>query len=192
MVFSHDLNSEPINAAIKEIDFCRVIQLFFPYSIQIFANTFPGTHPNDCPPNVNSKEAKILKCQNWQFPDKYGHYRIAGLTQIKHHWWWKAGMIFDGIMKRYGLDVYTIFLEEDHYVAPDLLYILKILIDKKETFCENCKILALGLYLKNYNTYRNDINRVGVHNWFSSKHNMGMSFNSSVWNEIRECSKVSF
>lgn len=56
--------------------------------------------------------AKTMQCLNANSPDMYGHYRIAQLTQIKHHWWWKTNMIFDGILKRYGLDTYIVFLEE--------------------------------------------------------------------------------
>jgi len=31
-----------------------------------------------------------LKCQNAETPDKYGHYREARFSQIKHHWFWKV------------------------------------------------------------------------------------------------------
>uniref|UniRef100_A0A914YFN5 Alpha-1,6-mannosyl-glycoprotein 2-beta-N-acetylglucosaminyltransferase n=1 Tax=Panagrolaimus superbus TaxID=310955 RepID=A0A914YFN5_9BILA len=189
IIFSHDMNFEPINTAIKNIDFCRVIQIFYPYNIQIFANIFPGQHPDDCDSSVNAKEAESLKCQNWRFPDKYGHYRIASFSQIKHHWWWKTNYVFM-LMERYHLDTYTVFLEEDHYVAPDMIHVLKILIEKKDKFCRNCKLLSLGFYLKNFNNYRNDINKLGVHTWFSSKHNMGMALNATVWKEIKECAKL--
>jgi hypothetical protein len=41
--------------------------------------------------------------------------------------------IFDGIIKRYGLDEkYVLLLEEDHYLAPDALYILDLMIKDKE------------------------------------------------------------
>jgi len=31
-----------------------------------------------------------LKCLNAETPDKYGHYREAQFSQIKHHWFWKV------------------------------------------------------------------------------------------------------
>ena len=31
-----------------------------------------------------------LKCLNAETPDKYGHYREAKFSQIKHHWFWKV------------------------------------------------------------------------------------------------------
>ena len=33
--------------------------------------------------------------------------------------------------------------------------------------------------------------QVDVMNWMSSKHNMGMSLNRQVWEQIKKCSKVS-
>ena len=34
--------------------------------------------------------ASKLLCTNWEWPDKYGHYREAKYTQTKHHWFWKV------------------------------------------------------------------------------------------------------
>jgi len=31
-----------------------------------------------------------LQCLNAKMPDKYGHYREAKFSQIKHHWFWKV------------------------------------------------------------------------------------------------------
>lgn len=39
---------------------------------------------------VSLGRAKAKGCLNWEWPDKYGHYRVARYTQIKHHWWWKV------------------------------------------------------------------------------------------------------
>ena len=56
LVFSHDYYDEDINSLIQSIDFCKVVQIFYPYSIQTHPNTFPGESPNDCPRNINIKE----------------------------------------------------------------------------------------------------------------------------------------
>lgn len=37
------------------------------------------------------------QCINAQSPDLYGHYREAKFTQTKHHWFWKANMVFNGL-----------------------------------------------------------------------------------------------
>ncbi|KAI1725537.1 n-acetylglucosaminyltransferase II (MGAT2) domain-containing protein [Ditylenchus destructor] len=190
LVFSHDLNVESINRLIRNITFCRVIQIFYPYNIQIFPNTFPGRHPNDCPEKATKEEADALQCSNRKYPDKYGHYRIASLTQIKHHWWWKMNYVFDGIVSKYGLESYVVLLEEDHMVAPDFLHILQKLIDTKNTTCPDCHVLCLGAYLKSYSAYREDIAKVSVQIWYSSKHNMGMAINGEMWKALRNCSQM--
>jgi hypothetical protein len=51
----------------------------------------------------------------------------------------------------------VLFLEEDHYVAEDFLYLLDIMQKKGQELCAKCNILSLGTYLKtfNYYTYNN-------------------------------------
>uniref|UniRef100_A0A915C7L7 Alpha-1,6-mannosyl-glycoprotein 2-beta-N-acetylglucosaminyltransferase n=1 Tax=Parascaris univalens TaxID=6257 RepID=A0A915C7L7_PARUN len=190
LIFSHDFSSSSINQLVKEIRFCRVMQIFYPYNIQLFPNIYPGQHPQDCPEGATKDEAKEMHCNNWAHPDKYGHYRVAKITQIKHHWWWKINYVFDGIMARYELgDAWVVLLEEDHYVAPDFLHVLKLIIENKKKFCEACQVISLGFYLKQYRSYQDDITLLGVHPWFSSKHNMGMAFDASTWQLIKNCSR---
>ncbi|KAK0396414.1 hypothetical protein QR680_001708 [Steinernema hermaphroditum] len=190
LIFSHDLSSLAINDLVRSIRFCRVIQIFYPYNIQIFATVYPGQDPNDCPEKIGKVAAEKVGCKNWRHPDKYGNYRVAKLTQIKHHWWWKVNYVFDGILKKYGLKSYVILLEEDHYVSPDFLHVLNMLIENREKYCPTCEVLSLGFYLKNYKTYHADIDKLGVHPWFSSKHNMGMAINLDTWETIRNCSQM--
>lgn len=76
-----------------------------------------------------------MRCNNYAHPDKYGHYRVARLTQIKHHWWWKMNYVFDGIVARHGLtDKYVLLLEEDHYLSPDALHVLEIMVRDRQTY----------------------------------------------------------
>lgn len=119
-----------------------------------------------------------VNCNNALYPDVYGHYREAKFTQTKHHWWWKANRVFDQLeVTRFhtgknqkkiisfffvtnfvflvpGL---VVFLEEDHYVSEDFLYVLEIMKKKSKELCPKCNILSLGTYLKtfNYYTYNN-------------------------------------
>uniref|UniRef100_A0A914S4R9 Alpha-1,6-mannosyl-glycoprotein 2-beta-N-acetylglucosaminyltransferase n=1 Tax=Parascaris equorum TaxID=6256 RepID=A0A914S4R9_PAREQ len=93
-------------------------------------------------------------------------------------------------MARYELgDAWVVLLEEDHYVAPDFLHVLKLIIENKKKFCEACQVISLGFYLKQYRSYQDDITLLGVHPWFSSKHNMGMAFDASTWQLIKNCSR---
>lgn len=87
LIFSHDFYDEEINDLVQSIDFCKVMQIFYPFSIQTHPNEFPGTDPKDCKRDMKKEQAAIVKCQNAEFPDLYGHYREASFTQTKNHWW---------------------------------------------------------------------------------------------------------
>ncbi|XP_014297629.1 alpha-1,6-mannosyl-glycoprotein 2-beta-N-acetylglucosaminyltransferase isoform X2 [Microplitis demolitor] len=153
LIFSHDVWNPDINYLIQSVDFCRVMQIFYPYSIQTHPNTFPGEDPNDCPRNIDKKQALALKCINAEHPDLYGHYREAKFTQTKHHWWWKANRVFDQLNVTRNHTGMVLFLEEDHYVAEDFLHVLKLMERTCKHSCERCNVLSLGTYLKTYNYY---------------------------------------
>jgi alpha-1,6-mannosyl-glycoprotein beta-1,2-N-acetylglucosaminyltransferase len=144
LIFSHDFYDEEINELVQSIDFCKVIQIFYPFSIQNHINKFPGTDPRDCNRNDTKEEALRSKCLNANYPDLYNHYREAAYTQTKHHWWWKANRVFDQLeATRYHTGL-VLFLEEDHYVAEDFLHVLKLMETSKD--CPTCNILTLGNY----------------------------------------------
>ncbi|XP_044583152.1 alpha-1,6-mannosyl-glycoprotein 2-beta-N-acetylglucosaminyltransferase isoform X3 [Cotesia glomerata] len=187
LIFSHDVWNPDINYLIQSVDFCRVMQIFYPYSIQTHPNTFPGEDPNDCPRNIDKKQALALKCINAQHPDLYGHYREAKFTQTKHHWWWKANRVFDQLNVTRNHTGMVLFLEEDHYVAEDFLHVLKLMERTCKHSCERCNVLSLGTYLKTYNYYTDLSRKAEVIPWISSKHNMGMAFNRVTWNKLRKC-----
>jgi alpha-1,6-mannosyl-glycoprotein beta-1,2-N-acetylglucosaminyltransferase len=162
LIFSHDFYDEEINELVQSIDFCKVMQIFYPFSIQTHPHEFPGTDPKDCKRDTKKEQALVGNCQNAHFPDLYGHYREASFTQTKHHWWWKANRVFDQLeVTRYHTGL-VLFLEEDHYVAEDFLYLLKLMQKKSFELCSKCNILSLGTYLKtfNYYTYNNNHKKV--------------------------------
>jgi len=47
----------------------------------------------------------------------------------------------------------VLFLEEDHYVAEDFLYLLAMMQQRTKDLCPQCNILSLGTYLKTFNYY---------------------------------------
>lgn len=53
LIFSHDLFDLKINRLIEEIKFCKVLQIFLPYSLQLYPNSFPGQSPNDCARDIS-------------------------------------------------------------------------------------------------------------------------------------------
>ncbi|XP_020293474.1 alpha-1,6-mannosyl-glycoprotein 2-beta-N-acetylglucosaminyltransferase isoform X1 [Pseudomyrmex gracilis] len=153
LVFSHDIWHPDINYLVQSVDFCRVMQIFYPHSIQTHPRTFPGEGPNDCPRNIRKEQALNLKCTNAKHPDLYGHYREAKFTQTKHHWWWKANRVFDQLSVTRNHTGMVLFLEEDHYVAEDFLHVLRLMERTCKLNCERCNVLSLGTYLKTYNYF---------------------------------------
>ncbi|KAI1287956.1 Alpha-1,6-mannosyl-glycoprotein 2-beta-N-acetylglucosaminyltransferase [Halotydeus destructor] len=188
VIFSHDQFDVRINSLIQSIDFCKVLQIFYPTSIQLHPNVFPGEDPLDCPRDAKKEEAIKLKCQNAQFPDSYGHYREAKYTQTKHHWFWKANFVFDGLQVTRNHSGLYIFLEEDYYVAKDMLYMTAMMDTFRKSSCSECTMMTLGVYAKSVNFGR-DGNKVERHQWVSSKHNMGMVFDRHLWSLVKNCSE---
>lgn len=183
LVFSHDYYDDDINSLVRSIDFTKVMQIFYPYSIQTHPHEFPGVDPNDCPRDAKIDRAKSMKCNNALHPDVHGHYREAKYTQTKHHWWWKANRIFNQLDCTSSHNGMVVFLEEDHYVAEDFIHMLNLLRATADKTCPQCEILCLGTYLKTYQYHLNS-NRVEITPWHSSIHNMGMALNKTVWNSI--------
>jgi len=60
LVFSHDFYDDDINDLVQQIDFCKVMQIFYPYSIQTHPNEYPGVDPNDCPRNIKKEQYVAL------------------------------------------------------------------------------------------------------------------------------------
>lgn len=55
LVFSHDYYDEEINELVQAVDFCKVMQIFYPFSIQTHPDTFPGESPEDCPRDIKKE-----------------------------------------------------------------------------------------------------------------------------------------
>ncbi|KAH3789456.1 hypothetical protein DPMN_167637 [Dreissena polymorpha] len=188
LIISHDVYSDGLNQLVKEVDFCPVLQIFFPHSLQLHPDSFPGEDPNDCPRDIKKGEAVKKKCKNAAFPDKYGHYREAKYCQTKHHWLWKLHHVYDNVSVMRGYKGLILLLEEDYYVTPDIIPVLQMMQNLRKKDCKDCKILAAGNYDKNQN-FGTNAGQVEVANWISSRHNMGMAFNSDLWEEIKRCAK---
>lgn len=56
LVFSHDYYDEDIIHLVMGIKFAKFIVIFFPYSIQLHPNDFPGQTEDDCPWNITRNE----------------------------------------------------------------------------------------------------------------------------------------
>ncbi|ERL88807.1 alpha-1,6-mannosyl-glycoprotein 2-beta-N-acetylglucosaminyltransferase isoform X2 [Dendroctonus ponderosae] len=143
LVFSHDVFNEEINELVRRIPFCKVMQIFFPYSLQTHRDRFPGTDPRDCPRDLKKSAAQQLGCLNANHPDKYGHYREAKYTQLKHHWWWKLNHLFLHVRATSSFAGLVVLLEEDHYVMEDFVHMLRLM-DGHCRSTAQCHFLGLG------------------------------------------------
>ncbi|VDD84892.1 unnamed protein product [Enterobius vermicularis] len=142
---------------------------------------------------------------------QYGRHRDAKLAQIKHHWWWKVlkfykfsefykrhtmNYVFDNIMKKFGLlNTPLLILEEDHYVSPDLLYMMDLITKQKQKhvwntiiaemtttkYCLQCQVIVLG----HYREIERKPSQLGRHLWYSSDHNIGMVFDRTAWSQVK-------
>lgn len=76
---SHDGYYPEMDAAVKAIQFCRVKQLYFPYSVHLFNGSYPAFSPGDC------SGAKSTTNESGCFgqPDTNGHFRRPLYVSLK-------------------------------------------------------------------------------------------------------------
>ncbi|KAL7872247.1 hypothetical protein SRHO_G00072300 [Serrasalmus rhombeus] len=186
VVFSHDYFSEEISDLVKGITFCKVLQIHFPYSKQLYPNEFPGQDPQDCPRDISKENAKKRGCINAEYPDTYGHYREASITQTKHHWWWKLHFVFERVKVLQGYKDFAVFIEEDNYILPDFYQFFKSMTNHRKSHCEDCDLLALG----NHDGVSRFVERSAkteTSGWMSTKHNIGMGISREVYYKLMGC-----
>ncbi|KFO74573.1 Alpha-1,6-mannosyl-glycoprotein 2-beta-N-acetylglucosaminyltransferase, partial [Cuculus canorus] len=187
LVLSHDLWSEELNRLVARVDFCAVLQIFFPFSVQLYPGEFPGHDPRDCPRDVGKAAALRLGCLNAEYPDSFGHYREARFSQTKHHWWWKLHFVWERVRALREHAGPILFLEEDHYLAPDFYHVLKKLWALRESECPECQIVSLGTYSPIRGSFAGRADKVEMKTWKSTEHNMGMAFSRDTYQKLIEC-----
>uniref|UniRef100_A0A8C0GF76 Alpha-1,6-mannosyl-glycoprotein 2-beta-N-acetylglucosaminyltransferase n=1 Tax=Chelonoidis abingdonii TaxID=106734 RepID=A0A8C0GF76_CHEAB len=187
LVLSHDLWSEELNRLAAEVEFCQVLQIFFPFSTQLYPREFPGHDPRDCPRDIDKAAALRLGCINAEYPDSFGHYREARFSQTKHHWWWKLHFVWERLRALREHTGLVLFLEEDHYLAPDFYHVLKQLWALKQQECPECQVLSLGSYNVVRGGFSGKADKVEMKTWKSTEHNMGMAFSRDTYQQLIEC-----
>ncbi|XP_010880609.2 alpha-1,6-mannosyl-glycoprotein 2-beta-N-acetylglucosaminyltransferase [Esox lucius] len=186
LIFSHDYFSEEINKMVQGISFCRVLQIYFPYSTQLYPNEFPGQDPQDCPRDISKDGALKTGCLNAEHPDSYGHYREASITQTKHHWWWKLHFVWERVQGLQGYSGFVVFLEEDNYIMPDFYHMYMSMVGYRKSSCPDCDVLALGNHngLADFAKLSDKLQTTG---WMSTKHNIGMGISREVYYKLMGC-----
>lgn len=185
LIFSHDYWSPEINRVVASVDFCQVLQIFFPFSIQLYPQEFPGHDPRDCPRDIPKKDALKLGCINAEYPDSFGHYREAKFSQTKHHWWWKLHFVWDRVRVLNDHKGLVLLIEEDHYLSADFIHMFKHMTALKREQCPDCDILSLGSY--SHIGYSSKANKVEVKPWKSTEHNMGMALTRDTYHKLIQC-----
>ncbi|CDQ56835.1 alpha-1,6-mannosyl-glycoprotein 2-beta-N-acetylglucosaminyltransferase [Oncorhynchus mykiss] len=186
LIFSHDYFSEEINYIVQGITFCKVLQIYFPYSTQLYPSEFPGQDSRDCPRDISKDDALKTGCLNAEHPDSYGHYRDASITQTKHHWWWKLHFVWERVQALQGYSGFVVFLEEDNFILPDLYHLFKEMVKYRKSSCPDCDMLALGNYngMAEFDKLSNKVQTAG---WMSTKHNIGMGISREVYYKLMGC-----
>lgn len=152
VIFSHDVYIEEMNDLISEIDFCATLQIFYPYSIQAYQDEFPGQDPNDCKKSFTKTQAIRAKCNNAYHADSFGHYREHKIVQIKHHWLWKISYVFEKLNATSRLaDMQVLLLEEDHFMMPDAIHVLRKLSTKILSEIDVVSLAFLNKLVQNLN-----------------------------------------
>nr|XP_033809373.1 alpha-1,6-mannosyl-glycoprotein 2-beta-N-acetylglucosaminyltransferase [Geotrypetes seraphini] len=186
LIFSHDFWSPEINQLVSDVNFCQVLQIFFPFSIQLYPNEFPGSDPKDCPRDIKKSAAVKLGCINAEYPDSFGHYREAKFSQTKHHWWWKLHFVWERVKVLKDYSGLVLFVEEDHYLSPDFYHVLKNMWSKRSKKCTDCDLLTLGNYGRVHN-FSGKADKLEVKPWKSTEHNMGMALNRETYQKLIQC-----
>lgn len=186
IITSHDLYTYEIHRFVTSINFTRVIPIYYPYSQQIYTDTFPGRDPNDCPKSILRQEALRIKCNNADTPDQYGNYREAHYTTIKHHWFWKIVTVFDKLQCLSSYTGYVMFLEEDHYTTPDFIATALELVELRNEQCLDCDFINMGVYVPK-SMERVHVKNAEVFPWVAGDHNMGFGMDRGTWDRIKQC-----
>ena len=74
----------------------------------------------------------------------HGH----ALLLLAHAFPFQVNTVFDKLRETEKYTGYVLFLEEDHYVAPDFLEVARQLIELRRTQCKDCDFINLGMYNK--------------------------------------------
>ncbi|XP_046545583.1 alpha-1,6-mannosyl-glycoprotein 2-beta-N-acetylglucosaminyltransferase-like [Haliotis rubra] len=187
VVFSHDYYSPETFKLVFSIEFCPVLQLFYPYAIQFYDKQFPGDSPSDCPRDIGKEMAMARGCDNAKFPDTYGHYREGRFTQIKHHWVWKQHYVLDRVRILKDFTGVVLRLDDDYYLAEDIIHVIRLLNDEKPVACPSCLMYILGEHEElKPNSYVSETGDVVISNWFTGI-GRGMAFRRDFWKVFKSC-----
>lgn len=100
--------------------------------------------------------------------------------------WWKINVVFDKIAFIKDRTGPVLLLEEDYFVAPDILPTVALFYEEKQRVCPECLFVGVGNYgaLPDY-AFSNK--RAQIFGWTSNLHNMGLVIDRSSWEKLKRC-----
>lgn len=182
IVFSHSYYHEGTNRFIQGLKFCKIMQIYYPHPIKVFDDQFPAFNRKDCPHVLLQEYAEEINCTPAFSPDIHGRYRDPSKAELKHHWWWTANQVFDGLRTFREHTGVVVFIDGDYYVTEDFIYMLLFL---KHTCGQytKCEMLSLtGDIKKNVNI--NLTSDVVVTTWEPHLHSKVVAFSQATWDVI--------
>uniref|UniRef100_UPI00358FF6C2 alpha-1,6-mannosyl-glycoprotein 2-beta-N-acetylglucosaminyltransferase-like n=1 Tax=Myxine glutinosa TaxID=7769 RepID=UPI00358FF6C2 len=195
LVLSHDRVSAELDTLARSVDFCQLIRIYFPFSLQLYPNDFPGPDPAGCPRDATHEDAQKMRCINAQFPDRHGHYREAAFTQAKHHWWWTLNFVWSRLRANTGNNGLVLFLDEAQAVLPDFLPTLHLMrvvqsgVAAPDVFC-------LGIRESSTNgpgpasaLFAGAADAADTASWQSSRHAAGLAITRHAYELLRSCTQ---
>lgn len=173
LIVSHDGYFDAMNKIVEGIKFCRVKQIFAPYSPHVFSDSFPGVSSDDCKEKDDAAKSGCVGN-----PDQYGNHRSPKIVSLKHHWWWMMNTVWDGLKETREHSGHILFIEEDHFIFPNAYRNMQILVSLKTVKCPDCYAANLAPY--DVNSRGEEINSLVA----ERMGNVGYSFNRTVWRKI--------
>ncbi|XP_061385194.1 alpha-1,6-mannosyl-glycoprotein 2-beta-N-acetylglucosaminyltransferase-like [Danaus plexippus] len=172
LLFSHSFYSKDINRVVRNISFARVLQIYYPYSVQLHPFVFPGYDQKTCD--------EVMSCRKSD--------RKALVIQHKHHWWWSASFVFDRVFATRNYNGTILFLEENQYVTSDFIYIFRILDGLLRSSNLHCDIISLGNGKSKSSSYRLINSSILLKPW-DTKETLGIAFNKDTWKTVKNLSE---
>ncbi|KAM4694629.1 alpha-1,6-mannosyl-glycoprotein 2-beta-N-acetylglucosaminyltransferase-like [Discoglossus pictus] len=172
-----------VEVAIRSINFCRVLPIYFPYSMSFYPDEFPGADPADCPRDLSKEDALKSGCKNAEYPDIHGHYRESAFALDKHHWWWKLHFTWERIRELNGHNGQVLFIEEGSYLLPDWMHMLRLMQNKCKE--EGCGLLSLGGTSSLDSSP--DPEQVELSSWVAPKHRSAVTIPRELYYQLMGC-----
>ncbi|GJP33017.1 hypothetical protein CLOM_g17590 [Closterium sp. NIES-68] len=212
LIVSHDGFFPAVDSLVRSITFCRVKQIYFPFSLHLQNGSFPNCSPLDCPPDsrpqgrkkhglkegqgmgqkkgqkkgqdTGEDEGQEEKKACFGDVDQSGRYRDPHFVALKHHWWWLQNTVWDGLPETESFTGHMLFIEEDHLLFPNALSHLQALIRVKNRRCSEC--VGVTLAPSNVRSRGESGLRAFVRERMG---NVGYAFNRTVWEQIHQTHK---